>query len=125
MKYALIIERDRESVNLLKAVLEPWGIAATSASSAAEAEAMIRAVRPDVILCDLTTKDPDPFAFIQWLRASDDAKLNTIPAIATTAAYEDIQPLAAREAGFNVFLRKPLDPDQLPHIVTLLMAGPR
>jgi len=37
-------------------------------------------------------------------------------------AYDDIDARIARGAGFNVFLRKPIDPDQLCHAVALLIA---
>jgi CheY-like chemotaxis protein len=42
-----------------------------------------------------------------------------------TAAYEDIDARIARDAGFDVFLRKPIDPDQLPHTVAVLLAWKR
>jgi CheY-like chemotaxis protein len=125
MKLALVIERDPESVKLLKAVLERWDIAITSATSTAEAEEIIRAVRPDVILCDIAVRGTDALAFIRRLRNSADTNLSKIPAIATTVSYEDVDARTARAAGFDVFIRKPLDPDQLPHIVTLLMAANR
>jgi CheY-like chemotaxis protein len=85
----------------------------------------MRVARPDVILCDIAVRGTDAFSFIRRLRNSTDTKLNKIPAIATTVAYEDIDARTARAAGFDVFLRKPLDPDQLPHIVALLIAGNR
>jgi CheY-like chemotaxis protein len=50
--------------------------------------------------------------------------LRNVPAIAMTAAYEDIDARTARSAGFDVFLRKPIDPDQLPHTVALLVSQP-
>jgi CheY-like chemotaxis protein len=123
MKLALVIEKDPESVKLLRAVLERWDIAITTTTSTAEAEEMLRTLLPDVILCDIARGD-DALSFIRWLRTSDDPKLANIPAIAMTVSYEDIDARVARAAGLDVFLRKPLDPDQLPHIVALLIAGP-
>lgn len=125
MKLALIIEKDAESVKLVRAILERWDFAISSASSTAEAADMIRAVRPHIILCDITAPITDAFTFIRELRNSPDTKLRQMPVIATTVSYEDIDARFARAAGFDVFLRKPLDPDQLPHIVALLTAGPR
>lgn len=124
MKRALVIERDPESVKLVEAILERWGFAISSAASTTDAVDMIRAVRPHIILCDITTPITDAFAFIRDLRSSPDTTLHKVPVIATTTSYEDIDARTARAAGFDVFLRKPLDPDQLPHIVSLLIAGP-
>ena len=124
MKLALVIEKDPESMKLLKAVLEPWGIAILPAASTAEAEEMLHGTaRPDVILCDIAVRSTDALTFILRLRSSDDPTVSKIPAIAMTVSYEDIDARRARAAGFDVFLHKPLDPDQLPHIVTLLMSG--
>jgi CheY-like chemotaxis protein len=125
MKLALVIEKDSESVKLVRAILERWDFAISSAASTAEAADMIRAVRPHIILCDITPPITEAFAFIRDLRNSPDARLNKMPVIATTTSYEEIDARSARAAGFDVFLRKPLDPDQLPHIVALLVAGQR
>jgi CheY-like chemotaxis protein len=61
--------------------------------------------------------------FIAELRNSRNARLSKIPVIATTVSYEDMDARRAREAGFDVFLRKPLEPDHLPKIVALLLAA--
>jgi CheY-like chemotaxis protein len=119
---ALVIERNTESARLVRAVLEPWGVAVITTSSMAEAQSMVAAVRPDIILCDVHPPHAEGLEFIRWLRTSADVALQEIPAIAMTAAYEDIDARTARRAGFDVFLRKPIDPDQLPHTVALLLA---
>jgi CheY-like chemotaxis protein len=122
---ALVIEPNLESARLVQAVLEPWGVAVITTSSTAEAQLLVAAVRPDIVLCDLHPPLAEGLRFIQWLRSSADGHLRHIPAIATTAAYEDIDARSARGAGFDVFLRKPIDPDQLPHTVAFLLAQSR
>ena len=125
MKLALVIERDAESVKLLKAILERWDFAISSATSTAEAMDMIRAVRPHVILCDIAAPITEAFTFIREIRSSPDDRLSTMPVIATTTLYEDIDDRTARAAGFDIFLRKPLDPEMLPYIIGLLVSGTR
>jgi CheY-like chemotaxis protein len=125
MKLALVIEKDMESVNLIRAILERWGFAISRATSTLEAKEMIRAVRPHIILCDIAAPIADALSFIRDVRNSSDTRLKTTPVIATTTLYEDIDARTARAAGFNVFLRKPLDPDQLPHVINLLVAVAR
>jgi len=122
---ALVIEPNVESGRLVRAILEPWGVAVITTASTAEAELMAQAVRPDIVLCDIQPPYAAALRFIQSLRASSDGRLRSIPAIAMTAAYEDIEPRTARAAGFDVFLRKPIDADQLPHTVALLLARRR
>jgi CheY-like chemotaxis protein len=125
MKLALVVDRDAESVKLVRAILERSDLAVRSAASTAEALDMIRALHPDIVLCDIAVPMTEAFAFIRNLRSSPDVNLKKTPVIATTVAYEDIDPRAARAAGFDVFLRKPLDPDYLPQIVNLLLAASR
>ena len=119
---ALVIEPNVESARLVQAVLEPWGVAVITASSTAEAELIAKAIHPDIILCDIEPPYAAGLRFIESLRTSSDGDLRRIPAIAMTAAYEDIDARTARAAGFDVFLRKPIDADQLPHTVALLVA---
>ena len=126
MKIALVIENDPESVKLLAAILERWDFKITAVTSTAQAQDMLeRTFVPDIILCDISIRGTDALTFIRWLRGSSDPRLSKMPVIGMTVLYEDIDARTARAAGFDVFLRKPLDPDQLPHIVTLLVAATR
>jgi CheY-like chemotaxis protein len=120
---ALVIEDDHESSSLLQAILEPWGVRVMRTSSAEEAQVMLATLRPDIVLCDIDLPGADGLTFVRWLRASPDTRLHKIPAIAMTFRYEDVDARTARAAGFDVFLRKPIDPDQLPHVVALLVAS--
>ena len=86
---------------------------------------MATAVRPDILLCDIQPPHAEGLEFIRRIRNSGDSRLRDIPAIAMTAAYEDIDARTARNAGFDVFLRKPIDADQLPHTVALLVVNGR
>jgi CheY-like chemotaxis protein len=97
----------------------------SSAASTTEAMDMIRAVHPSVILCDIATPISEAFGFIHDLRNSPDARLKTMPVIVTTTLYEDVDERTARAAGFDVFLRKPLDPEILPDVIGLLVSGVR
>lgn len=125
MKLALVIDKDSESVKLLRAILERWDFAISSATSTAEAMDMIRAVRPSIILCDIAAPITDAFSFIRDLRSVSDERLKKMPVVATTTQYEEVDAATARSAGFDVLIRKPLDPDQLPHIISLLLATER
>jgi len=122
---ALVVDDHLESILLIEAILEPWGVSIVSASSAAEAESMLQAIRPDVILCDLVMPGLDGLTFIRRLRTHGDPRIRNIPAVAITAMYEDISARMARDAGFDVYIRKPIEAEQLPHTIALLVGGPR
>ena len=119
---ALVIEDDGESLALVHAVLEPAGIRVVAARSAEDARRLIDATRPDIVLCDLGLPREDGLAFVRWLRSAGPIETRRVPAIAMTAFYERYGTREVREAGFDVYLQKPLDPDQLPYVVGRLNA---
>ena len=119
---ALVIEDYEESVALLHAVLEPAGIQVLAARSAEDARRLMDTAKPDVVLCDLVLPGDDGLAFVRWLRDEGPAESRRVPAIAMTAFYERYGTREVREAGFDVYLHKPLDPDQVPYVVGRLIA---
>jgi CheY-like chemotaxis protein len=72
----------------------------------------------DVILMDVTMPVLDGYEATRAIRASDHPQATTIPIIAMTAnAYaEDVA--AAREAGMNDHVAKPIDLDRLLYILS-------
>jgi len=120
---ALVIEDHEESVALLQAVLEPAGFRVVATRSGEDARRLLmESLRPDVVLCDLVLPDEDGLAFVRWLRTGGPSKSRRVPAIAMTAFYERYGTREVREAGFDVYLHKPLDPDQVPYVVGRLIA---
>ncbi len=120
----LVLEDHGESLALLHAVLEPAGIRVIAARSAEEGKRLIllSGVRPDVLLADLVLPGEDGLAFIRWLRAEAPVECRRVPAIAMTAFYERYGTREVREAGFDMYVQKPLDPDQIPFTIGLLVA---
>ena len=120
----LVLEDHGESLALLHAVLEPAGIRVIAARSSEEAKRLLllSGVRPDVILADLVLPGEDGLAFIRWLRAEAPEESRRVPAIAMTAFYERYGTREVREAGFDMYIQKPLDPDQIPFTIGLLVA---
>ena len=120
----LVLEDHGESLALLHAVLEPAGIRVVAARSTEEAKRLmlLGGIRPDVILSDLVLPGEDGLAFIRWLRAEGPEESRRVPAIAMTAFYERYGTREVREAGFDMYIQKPLDPDQIPYTIGLLVA---
>jgi signal transduction histidine kinase/ActR/RegA family two-component response regulator len=109
----LVVDDDKDSRDLLVAVVSGAGGLALSAGSAGEALGILRRHRPDVIVCDLGMPEKDGFSFMRELRASGEDAGAWIPAIALTgyASAKDSQ--AALLAGFQMHLPKPVDPPVL------------
>lgn len=116
----LVIDDHPESIQLLIAALEPFGPRLVTARSAHQAKGVLTALVPDILICDLALPDGDGLDLIRWLRASALAYGRTVPAIAVTAFYERFGVRDAVAAGFNMFLRKPIDPMDIVHAVAVL-----
>lgn len=75
----------------------------------------------DLILLDIRLPYEDGYAALKKLRSSPNLK-NTL-VIAVTAEASSEQMKKAREAGFDGFLGKPLDPDRFPGQIQRILAG--
>ncbi len=68
--------------------------------------------RVDLILMDIRLPYEDGYEALRKLRA--DTSLREVPVVAVTAYASDEQMARARQAGFDGFIGKPLDPDRFP-----------
>lgn len=75
----------------------------------------------DLILMDIRLPYEDGYGALKKLRNSP--HLKNIPVIAVTAEASVEQINKARQAGFNGFLAKPLDPDRFPDQIQQILAG--
>jgi two-component system cell cycle response regulator DivK len=77
--------------------------------------------RLDLILMDIRLPYEDGYGALKKIRASE--HLKSIPIVAVTAEASDEQLAKAREAGFDGFLGKPLDPDRFPEQIRHILNG--
>jgi len=109
----LLVDDDQDALDMLTLVLTEAGAAVRTAASATEALALLRWIRPDVLVSDLAMPDEDGYSLIRNLRAIEREIGRETPAVALTA-YVRVQDRARAEAaGFNVFVEKPVDPQEL------------
>lgn len=74
----------------------------------------------DLILMDIRLPYEDGYTALKKIRNS---RLKDVPVIAVTAEASPEQMNKARQAGFNGFLGKPLDPDQFPDQIQPILNG--
>ncbi len=77
--------------------------------------------RLDLILMDIRLPYEDGYGALRKIRASH--KLKDTPVVAVTAEASQEQMKKAREAGFDGFLGKPLDPDRFPDHIRKILSG--
>lgn len=104
----------------LKALLEGRGIRiAGEAADAAEAVAVTRATRPDVVLMDLDMPAGGGLTATRLIKA----ELPEIPVVILTASEEEADLYEAVRSGAQGYLLKDLDPNQLVELVRAAARG--
>lgn len=77
--------------------------------------------RLDLILMDIRLPYEDGYGALKKIRNSERLKSTPIVAVTAEASAEQIK--KAREAGFDGFLGKPLDPDRFPEQIQRILSG--
>lgn len=116
-KTVLIVEDDADTREALAITLQLESIAVQVASGVEEALRVIPKNPPDVIVSDLGLPDGNGYDFVQALREQG----VQIPAIALTGHVRPEDEQKARDAGFDVYLGKPVDPAKLLEAIAKLL----
>jgi CheY-like chemotaxis protein len=103
----LVVDDNRDSADALAAVLAGQGYAASAAYSGGEAIEHAERARPDVVLLDIGMPGTSGFDVARALRDYRRAPKPVI--VAVTGAAEPSDRLAARMAGFDHYLVKPVE----------------
>ena len=111
----LVVDDNRDAADALVALLRVEGHAARAAYSGSEAIAQADRMRPHVVLLDIGMPGTSGFDVARALRDYRRAPKPVI--VAVTGAAEPSDRLAARMAGFDHYLVKPVE---LRALVTLL-----
>ena len=109
----LLVDDDSDTLQILTVVLAESNANVQTASSVAEALEMLQWCQPDVLVSDLAMPDEDGYSLIGKLRARESEGHKTIPAVALTAYVRVEDRVRALSAGFNMFVPKPVEPNEL------------
>lgn len=116
-----IIDDDPDSVELARAILERGGAEVTSADSATKGLALFEKWKPDVLISDLALPERDGYWLIAQVRALDQLRGHRTPVAALTAYVGADDRARALLAGFDRYMRKPVDPSELFAVVANLV----
>jgi DNA-binding response OmpR family regulator len=86
---------------------------------------MLRELECDLILTDLSMAPMDGLEFARKVRGAAKAALASIPMIMISGFTERAKVEAARDAGVNEFLAKPVTPQNLISRITEIFERPR
>ena len=122
----LVVDDNEVIVKTIAVKLNSAGYKTFVALDGAEAVAIVRKEKPDLIVLDISFPPDiagvpwDGFRIMEWLRRVDDTK--RIPIIVITGGAGDKDKEKALAAGAVGFLYKPLDHDELLKMVRATLA---
>jgi signal transduction histidine kinase/DNA-binding response OmpR family regulator len=116
----LVVDDDRDGLDLIAAILTTGGAEVQARPSAAEGFEALQAWRPDVLISDIEMPGEDGYTFIRRVRALDTAKVARTPAVALTAYGRVEDRLRTLSAGYSMHIPKPVDPTELVTVVASL-----
>lgn len=121
----LIVDDSPDTLRMLTVLLQEAGARVHTADSARTALSLIPQHRPDVLVSDLAMPGEDGFSLIAKVRALPPELGGEIPAIALTAHVRLADRARALSAGFQMFIAKPLEPQELISVLGDLTAHRR
>ena len=117
----LVVDDQQFTRDVVAAILRRTGAVVRTASSVREALQIFRKLEPHIVVCDIAMPDEDGYVFLREVRGRPDA-LRTTPILALTAFGRPEDRLLALDAGFDAYLKKPVDPAELAQSVQRLSA---
>lgn len=119
VKTVLVVEDFEDNRFMMRRLLEMSGYRVIEAVNGQEAVDKACAERPDLILMDLSLPHLDGLAATRRIRAYDG--LGKVPIVAVSAHDTADFHADALAAGCNEYVTKPIDFDQLEHLLSRLV----
>lgn len=113
----LAIDDEADVRDMLTRLFEEYGANILTASSAAEGLATMAGWKPHVLISDIGMPDEDGYAFIRKVRSLPPGQGADTPAIALTGYVRVEERMRALEAGFQMFVPKPVETHELISLI--------
>jgi CheY-like chemotaxis protein len=122
----LIADDNQHMRTLLRSLLQALGVKYVHESiDGGAAFLAMRDFKPDFVLSDLTMQPMDGIEFTRLVRRRQDSPNPNVPIIMVTGHTERSLVEAARDAGVNEFLAKPITAHNLISRITEILDRPR
>jgi signal transduction histidine kinase/CheY-like chemotaxis protein len=117
----LVVDDESDAREIMAHALQACGARVTLAAGARDAFDVLVSTDIDVLLSDIAMPDEDGYSLIRRVRASQNTRVATIPAVAVTAHARQAEREQAFAAGFQRHLAKPVEPVDLARTVDQLV----
>jgi signal transduction histidine kinase/ActR/RegA family two-component response regulator len=109
--HVLLVDDDPDTLQILSVVLVESKANVQTAASVKEAMEVLEWYKPDVVVSDLAMPGEDGYSLIARIRAAENGEQT--PAVALTSYVRVEDRTRALSAGFNMFVPKPVEPNEL------------
>lgn len=117
----LVVDDNPDCVQLVNCMLSTEGYRVLSATSGADAIALLEHESPDILLLDVMMPGMTGFELLTAVRES--AKHYALPVIMLTASTNDDDVMAAYQYGSDYYINKPFTADQLRYGIDLVLGA--
>jgi DNA-binding response OmpR family regulator len=115
----LVVDDDRDYVDILRMQLERRGFSVTIASCGTEALERVQEQKPDVVLLDVMMPDLTGFDVLQRIRETPTTA--SLPVILISAKGDEDDMMTGYQYGADYYITKPCTPTQLLYGVGLVL----
>jgi CheY-like chemotaxis protein len=109
----LVVDDNEDSLELITFILDQCQAQVLKARSASEAFQQLSQVRPALLISDVNMPEEDGYSLIRRVKQLTDAQGWQLPSIALTAFTGEEERSQILAAGFETYLSKPLDINNL------------
>ena len=123
-KQVMVVDDNADTLELLRLILEQAGATVVVAQSVEGAVAAFRKCPSHAVICDIRLGNTDGYELIKSIREYNAKYRGFTPAVAVTgfASPEDAE--RARSSGFNAYIAKPFDPQDIVSTVVRVLREP-
>jgi two-component system CheB/CheR fusion protein len=120
----LVVDDEYDASEALVGLLERYGAQVSAVASVQAAMDALEECLPDVLISDIALPVDDGYELIRRVRRLAPNRGGQLPALAVSAYAKDKNRKTALEAGFQVYLEKPVAPSELMRVVSKLAQLP-
>ncbi|KAF3886821.1 MULTISPECIES: response regulator [Nostocales] len=117
----LVVDDDSDTRTLIGLILNEFSARVRTVTSARDALEVLGQWQVDVLISDIAMPRENGCSLIRCIRMHEDKRVSQIPAIAITAWMAEDGRAIAFESGFDMYVEKPIDPEELAAAIAELV----
>ncbi|QRK12759.1 PAS domain S-box protein [Archangium violaceum] len=120
-RHILVVDDDADARELIATMLREGGARVSTAVSAAGALELLGQEPPELLISDIGMPEMDGYALMREVRGRPPEQGGRVRSLALTAYAREEDQYAARLAGFDAHVAKPLEPSELLRVAASLL----